>query len=241
MFSRIAVCLGLAISLYAQDGITRAQADAILQELRQIRALLERQNAQAAPPAPAPPQPQKASLKLDRREYMGSKDAPVTMVEFTDYQCPFCQRFHMNTFPEIKKNFIDTGKVKFYSVDMPLNFHPNAAKAAEAARCAGEQMRFWAMHDLLGANAAKLDLDSMTGFAKQIGLNTDAFRKCVESGKHAAAVQADLQEVSRVGATGTPTFLVGASTAEGVTGELIEGALPYPMFEQKLNSLLNAK
>jgi protein-disulfide isomerase len=239
MFKLIATSLVCVLSLYAQDGITRAQGDAILNELRQIRALLEKQNT-ARPPAP-PPKPTNITMNLEGREFLGSKDAPLTMVQFTDYQCPFCQRFHTTTFPEIKKNYIDTGKLRFYSRDLPLDFHPNAAKASEAARCAGEQKKFWPMHEILGANAARLDIESLTGFAKQLNLDADAFRKCIESGKHAAAVQNDAAEAARIGANGTPTFLVGRSTADGVIGELVEGALPYPMFDQKLKSLEAAK
>jgi protein-disulfide isomerase len=236
MVSRlVATSLLCVLSLSAQDGITRAQADAILNELRQIRVLLEKQNA-PRPPEP-PPKPTNISVNLQGREFLGSKDAPLTMVQFTDYQCPFCQRFHTMTFPEIKTNYIDTGKLKFYSLDMPLDFHPNAAKAAQAARCAGEQKKFWPMHEILGANAAKLDMESLTGFAKQLNLDTGEFRKCVESGKYTAAVQKDMAEAARVGANGTPTFLVGRTTPEGVTGELVEGALPYGMFDQKLKSL----
>src|ERR1700722_14637735 len=102
-----------------EDGITREQANQILDELRQIRQLLEEQTKPAAPPAP--PEPTKAKINVQGAEMLGSKDAPLTIVEFTDYQCPFCQRFHTTAFPEIKKNFIDTGKVRFYSRDMPLD------------------------------------------------------------------------------------------------------------------------
>jgi protein-disulfide isomerase len=232
MFAALLVC---ALSLTAEDGITRAQADAILNELRQIRTLLERQNAAKAPEPP--PQPATFSMNLEGRPFLGSKDAPLTMVQFTDYQCPFCQRFHTQIFPEIKKQFIDTGKLRFYSRDFPLGFHPNAPRAAQAARCAGDQNKFWEMHEILGANAAKLDMESVTGFAKQLNLDAEKFRSCIETGKYASAVQNDAAEASKYGANGTPSFLIGKSTPEGVTGELVEGALPYPVFESKLKSL----
>src|ERR1700757_2921831 len=114
------------------QGITREQADQILDELRQIKQLLEKQNKGAQGPA----EPAKAKLDMTGAQMLGSKDAPITMVEFTDYQCPFCQRFHTTVFNEIKKNYIDTGKVRFYSRDLPLDsMHPNAIRAAQAARC----------------------------------------------------------------------------------------------------------
>src|SRR5262245_41431233 len=130
--------LAFALPLAAQqnNGITQQQATEILNELRQIRMLLEKQ---AKPAGPPPEQITKARLNLEGVAMIGNKDAPITIVEFTDYQCPFCQRFHVTTFADLKKNYIDTGKVRFYSRDMPLDFHPNAMRAAQASRCAGDQ------------------------------------------------------------------------------------------------------
>ena len=139
-YARLAALpLALMLPLGAKDavkdeGITRQQADQILDELRQIRQLLEKQQAQA--PRPQEEQPTRAKLHLAGFAMLGSKEAPLTIVEFTDYQCPFCQRFHTTAFPELKKNYIATGKVRFYSRDMPLDFHPNAMRAGESARCA---------------------------------------------------------------------------------------------------------
>src|SRR5689334_8469131 len=113
-----------------QQGITRQQADQILQELRQIRQLLEKQGR---PAAQQEEQPTRAKVTdLSGVSMLGKKDAPITIVEYTDYQCPYCQRFHVSAYPEIKKNYIDTGKVRFYSKDLPLDFHPNAMRAAQA-------------------------------------------------------------------------------------------------------------
>src|SRR6476659_2383693 len=117
----------------SDEGITREQADAILSELKQIRTLLEKGQRVAAAPQPEPVV--KASLKIGTEPALGSKDAPLTMVEFTDYQCGFCRHFHLTTFPEIRKKYIDTGKVRFVTRDLPLDFHANAFPAAEAARC----------------------------------------------------------------------------------------------------------
>src|SRR6266704_1199611 len=127
-----ALPLVLWLPLGAQEqGISRQQADEILNELRQIRQLLEKQ---AKAPQPQGEQITRAKVNLDGFAMLGSKDAPLTMVEFTDYQCPFCQRFHVTSFPDLKKEYIDTGKVRFFSRDMPLDFHANAMRAAEAAR-----------------------------------------------------------------------------------------------------------
>ena len=221
------------------EGITREQADEILKELRQIRQLLEKQQARA--PQAQGEQVVKAKVNLEGFAMLGSKEAPLTIVEFTDYQCPFCQRFHTTAFPELKKNYIDTGKVRFYSRDMPLDFHPDAMRAAEAGRCAGEQGQFWQLRDVMGANPNKLDMDSLVADATDLKMDVKAFRACVESEKYKNAVQTDVMEAMKIGANGTPTFVIGKSTPDGVDGELVVGAQPYPMFEEKLKELGSAK
>jgi protein-disulfide isomerase len=218
-----------------EEGITREQANQILEELRQIRQLLEKQNKPQA--APGPPAPTKAKLNMTGSEMLGSKNAPLTIVEFTDYQCPFCQRFHTTAFPELKKNYIDTGKVRFYSRDMPLDsLHPNAIRAAQAARCASEQGQFWTLRDIMGSNPGKLDLDSLVADAAGLKMDVNKFRSCVESEKYKQAVQTDVLEAMKIGADGTPTFVIGKSTPEGVDGEVLVGAMPYEVFDRKLKS-----
>jgi len=239
-----ALPLVLLLPLGAQDaakdaGITRQQADQILNELRQIRQLLERQQAQA--PRPQEEQATRAKLNLAGFAMLGSKEAPLTIVEFTDYQCPFCQRFHTTAFPDLKKNYIDTGKVRFYSRDLPLDFHSNAMRAAQAARCASDQGQFWQLRDVMGANPNKLDMDSLVADAADLKMDVPAFRACVESEKYKNAVQTDVLEAMKIGASGTPTFVVGKSTPDGVDGDLVVGAQPYAMFDQKLKELGSAK
>ena len=222
------------------QGMTRAQGDAILNELRQIRQLLEKQNGGSA--ANRPPEPARAKLSLAGMQMLGSKDAPITMVEFTDYQCPFCQRFHTTVFNDIKKNYIDTGKVRFYSRDLPLDtMHPNALRAAEAARCAADQGQFWALRDIMGANPDKLDMNSILAGASSLKMDTAALKSCVESEKYKQAIQGDVLEAMKIGADGTPTFVIGKSTAEGVDGEVLVGAQPYIAFDQKLKQIEAAK
>ena len=246
-YARLAALpLALMLPLGAKDavevkdeGITRQQADQILDELRQIRQLLEKQQAQA--PRPQEEQPTRAKLNLAGFAMLGSKEAPLTIVEFTDYQCPFCQRFHTTAFGDLKKNYIDTGKVRFYSRDMPLDFHPNAMRAAEAARCASEQDQFWQLRDVMGANPDKLDMNSLVADAADLKMDLGTFRACVESEKYKNAVQTDVMEAMKIGASGTPTFVVGKSTPDGVDGEIVVGAQPYPMFDQKLKELGSAK
>ena len=215
-----------------EPGITRQQAQEILQELRQIRQLLERQQQPPAGP------PAKIKMNLEGAQMLGSKNAPITMVEFTDYQCPFCQSFHAQTFGQLKKNFIDTGKVRFFSRDLPLDsMHPDAMRAAEAGRCAADQGQFWKLRDVMGNHPDKLDLPSLLADAEFLKLDVTAFRVCVVSEKYKSDIQADMMEAMRVGADGTPAFVVGKTTPEGIEGDLLVGAQPYNTFELKLKSL----
>jgi len=219
-------------------GITSGQADQILDELRQIRQLIEQQTAAMAALAEknAPAGPTHAKLDLSGFQMLGSKDAPLTLVEFTDYQCPYCRQFHMNVFSELKKNYIDTGKVRFYSRDLPLDqIHPNAIRAAEAGRCAADQGQFWKMRDLMGANPDKLDLENLVAEAGTLQMDGKAFRTCVESQKYKQAVQTDVLEAMKIGAEATPTFVLGKSTAQGVDGQLIVGSQPYTEFVKQIS------
>src|SRR5262249_20248047 len=210
-FRALAAALALVLPLSAQqnnaaqqnNGITREMGKQILNELRQIRMLLEKQNKPNQPPPE--PAAARAKMVLDGVPMIGDKNAPITIVEFTDYQCPFCQRFHVTTFPELKKKYVDTGKARFFSRDMPLiELHSNAMRAAQASRCAGEQNQYWTLREWMSANPDKLGLDQIMNFASGLKLNADALRGCIESEKYKAPVQADVMEAMRIGATGTP-------------------------------------
>ena len=219
------------------EGISRQQADEILNELRQIRQLLEKQGEKGGPAAPT-----RAKLNLDGLPMLGRKDAPITVVEFTDYQCTFCRQFHMTVFNDLKKNLIDTGKVRFYSRDLPLDsIHPDAFRAGQAARCAGDQGQFWTMRDVMVTNPSKLDLESLLADAADLKMNVDAFRTCVQSQKYKEAVQTDVLEAMKIGAEATPTFVIGKSTPQGVEGELLVGAQPYTEFLKAFSKLDAAK
>jgi protein-disulfide isomerase len=220
-----------------QGGLTRQQGDQILQELRQIRQLLEKQQAKPAPQAQEDA-PTKAKItSLSGVSMLGSKNAPLTIVEFTDYQCPFCQQFHVTAFAQLKKAYIDTGKARFFSKDMPLDFHPNAMRAAMAARCAGEQGKFWELRDTMGANPNSLDMEHIVGFGADLKMDIRALRACIDGGKYKEPVQSDVLEAMKIGANGTPTFVVGKSVGDGVDGELVVGAMPFQMFDMKLKEL----
>jgi protein-disulfide isomerase len=231
MFMALALSLAAQVPAPKDEGITHQQAEQILDELRQIRQLLEQQAKTSAPKEEAP---KRAKLALQSAQMLGNKDAALTMVEFTDLQCPYCKQFYSTTFAELKKNYIDTGKMRFYSRDLPLDFHPDAMRAAQAGRCAAEQGQFWKMRDLMAADPDKLDMENLVADAGDLKLNVRAFRVCVESEKNKNAVQTDVLDALKIGADGTPAFVVGKSTPDGVDGELIIGALPYETFDEKL-------
>jgi protein-disulfide isomerase len=214
------------------------QNEEMLRELRAIRMLLEKLTAPQQ--AQAPPQPTTAKVTNLKGYVLGRPDAPLTMVEFTDLQCPFCRQFVTTSFDEIKKNWIDTGKLRYISRDFPLDFHAQAVPAARAARCAGEQGKFWEMRLGLMRNANLLTTDYIAKTASELKLEPKGFAACNASTKYDADIQAESAEGARLGVGGTPTFIMGRTTAAAVEGPMLVGALPYAQFDAKLKSLLDA-
>ena len=237
LISSIVLLCGAAV--FAQS-ITQQQADDILNELRAIRQTLERMGQppvpQPGPPAPAPDE--KVKLPDVTGVMMGRPDAPVTIIEYTDLQCPFCNRFATETFDLIKKAYINTGKVRFVTRDYPLEFHPFAMPAARASRCAGDQGRFWELRHLLVKNADKLSVDYIAESAKTLSLDMAVFASCMTSDRFDAAIQRDVKSAEAAGVSGTPSFLIGRSTAQGFEGTRIVGAQPYAVFDAQIQQLL---
>ncbi len=196
------------------------------------------QGAVSPTPAPTPTPAQPASeysvaIRADAPT-IGSKDAKVTMVEFSDFQCPFCKKFYDQTFSQIKKDYIDTGKVKFVYMHYPLDFHINAQKSGEAAECANRQGKFWEYHDLLFKNSQSdgsgLDLISLNKYAVEIGLNMARFNQCLNNGETAEIVKADMEAGKKAGVTGTPGF--------NINKKLVSGAQPFASFQKILDEAL---
>jgi protein-disulfide isomerase len=191
-----------------------------------------------APPPQAEPQPPSGPVEVTIGDayVLGDIDAPVTIVEFTDFQCPFCSRHYQQTFPQIIDSYVNEGLVRYVFKDFPLNsIHPQAFAAAEAARCAGDQDAFLEMHNLLfdrqGDWGNQEPTDTFIGYAGDLGLDTDQFGVCLSSGKYSEAVNADLQQGMELGVTGTPAFFLN--------GHLVSGAQPYELFVQAIESLIS--
>jgi protein-disulfide isomerase len=236
-----------SVTIDMPEGMTRDQADAILNELKQIHQLLQNQQAAAAAAKPAAQAAAPTAAPSDKVKMsvgqgwfaMGREDAPVTMVEFTDYQCPFCRRFETGSFAQLKRNYIDTGKVRFVSRDLPLDFHPNAAPAALAVRCAGEQHKFWEMHDaIMQDTATDLSTDSILKYGDKVGLDMIAFRACVAEKRFVAAIQKDSTDAGTLGISGTPGFFIARTAPDQMDGVRIVGAVPYAVFDSTIKNLL---
>ena len=209
----------------------------IIRELEEIKKFL-RSLGQPQPP-------QEATLNLADAPFRGEKNARLTLVEFSDYQCPFCARHVVQTLPQIINDYVKTGKLKYFRRDFPLeSIHPVAAKAAEAAHCAGEQGKYWEMHDRLVAHVRSLDAKSMPEHAKALGLDAARFRQCYDSGKYAARVRSDVADGLKAGVSGTPMFFLGPTTdnlANWKATRSLMGAVPYAEFREALESLLVGK
>jgi protein-disulfide isomerase len=223
------------------QGLSERQGEAILEELKQIRQLLERIEKQGGTAAPQrPKRPVSAKVSTTGKPSLGDPQAPVTLVEFTDYECPYCNRFFKTIWPKLVEDYVDTGKMRVVIKDLPLSFHKNARKAAQAAHCAGEQDAFWPMRDTLYRNARKLDADNLPEYAKTLSLDLEAFSTCLDSDRHLEAIDADAAEAKKAKITGTPSFVVGKTTENFIEGALIVGAQPYSVFQSRITAALGS-
>ncbi len=221
--------------------LSQEQGDAILQELKAIRQLLEKmgERAGAQPVAGRPAAPRTATVKIESDRYrLGADTAAVTVIEYTDYQCPYCRRFVQSTFPLLKRDYIDTGKVSWQVRDLPLGFHKEARKAAQAALCAGDQEHFWPMRDSLFRNSASLDIEQLKAYAAELGLDQDIFAQCLDGERHLARIDADAAAANQLRITGTPTFVIGKQVRGELHGNLIIGAQAPAVFAAEIQRVL---
>jgi protein-disulfide isomerase len=249
MRGRIVVVLAIYISIIQavtaqstdpQTSELRREVEAIKKEVSEIRKALDelRQSIQRSTPPPRPAAPAKVSVV--NKPALGKPDAPVTLVEFSDYQCPFCRRHVTSTFVELKKDYVDSGKVRYVYRDFPIDqIHPEARKAAEAAHCAGDQGKYWEMHEVLFAKQRQLKPEDLKVHAGAIGVDRATFDACLDQGKYAKAVNDDEAAGTSVGVTGTPTFFIGKTGADGtIEGTRLVGAQPMAAFRRVIDQLL---
>ncbi|MGH8522377.1 MAG: DsbA family protein [Gammaproteobacteria bacterium] len=204
---------------------------AIGRDIAEIKKLLQ---------PPHPIRPIDAVLEVGDAPLKGKKDAKLTLIEFSDYQCPFCRRHVETTLPQLEKDYIATGKLRYVFRDFPLeSIHAQAVKAAEAAHCAGEQGKYWELHDKLFANQKTLAPENLVAYAKAIGLEAGRFNECLESGKYAGKIKRGIAEGQKLGITGTPTLLLGRSAGDQVKEvKMMVGALPFALYKEEIEKLL---
>ena len=222
----------------------KAQQAAMQKDLSLIKNLLQallQQRPQAQQEQQNPLE--NASIAIAGRPAMGSASAKVTLVEVSDYHCPFCRRHTQQVFPQIQKDYVDTGKVRYVFVDYPIaQLHPDAAKAHEAANCAGEQGKFWEMHRSLFTNPPARDQAQFAVQAKAVGIDVNRFTACLGSGKYATPVRESVERIQDLGISGTPTTLVGLTPAGGgpmKIAKVVVGAQSYQAFRATIDAVLS--
>jgi len=209
-----------------------------LAEKGELASAYKQEEPQQQAPQQERPQPptEPVDIPIGSSFAVGDPNAPITIIEYTDFQCPFCVRHQQQTFPQIDANFIQNGDVYYVYKDFPLtSIHPQAVKASEAARCAGDQDAYSEMHSFLFANqqnwSGRGDVeDVFTGYADELGLDTAVFNQCLTSGEHEVEVMQNLEEGYNLGVGGTPAFFIN--------GNFLSGAQPYSVFEQAILSML---
>ena len=219
----------------------RNELETLKPDVREMRKLLDEMRQQ---PQQAPSTQNTAgtvTVSVGNGQALGNADAPVTIIEFSDYQCPFCRRHASTTLPELKKEYVDSGKVRYVYRDMPLDsIHPQARKAAEAAHCAGDQGKYWEMHDVLFSKQRQLMPDQLKEHATALGLDRMAFDACLDRGKYAKAVSEDEMAGRVAAAAKTPTFFIGRTRTDGtIEGMRMVGAHPLPAFRRVIDQLLD--
>lgn len=187
-----------------------------------VQPAAAQQAAQATPPF------KRYEVPVDDDPVIGPEDAPITLIEFSDFECPYCRRWHADVYGRIREEYSDQVRIVFR--DFPLtSIHPNAIPAAEAANCAGEQDKYWEFHDLL-FSGEDVSQDVYTGYAEELELDVEAFEECRQSGRQEDEVMEDYQYASGLGVRSTPTFFLN--------GIPIVGAQPYEVFKEVIEKEL---
>jgi protein-disulfide isomerase len=195
----------------------------------------------ATPRAVAQPR----DVVVDGAPVLGHDGARVTIVEFSDYQCPFCRRHSAQVLPELVRDYVKAGKVRYVFRDFPIaSLHPQAQRLHEAAHCGGDQDRYWQMHDRLFEDPRRTETSDLVAGARALGLDASRFERCLTAGTHAGTVRRALADGEKARVRGTPTFFIGLTEADGApirSPLLIVGAQPYSVFKDAIERLLAEK
>ena len=246
-FSGLIVGIIVAVAVaafFAGSHISDQNSNQLTQkDLDDAIAKLELKMMQQRLPTSQPQLP--AKISADDDPIIGNPEAPITIIEFSDFQCPFCARFHVQTLPSLMEEYIEQGKVKLVFRDFPIqNIHPNALPAAVAAECANDQEKFKGMHDLLFENQKQWSgletssaLSTFIQYAKDLQINEDEFRECLTEGKYLDEIRKDLEDGRNYGVSGTPGFFIGNDDIGYVE---LKGAQPFDSFKKVIDSQLGA-
>ncbi len=220
---------------------------AILKELRELKTLLASRPAAPAAPAAAPAAPRVNTigqpLTIAGSASRGDATAKLVLVEFSDFQCPFCGRYVKDTYSQIQREYVDTGKIRYVFRNLPLEgIHPFALGAAVAGECARAQGKFWEMHDRMFENQAALREPGLVASARALGMDGPAFEKCLKSEEPLKRVRQDLADAAKLGSNATPAFFLAVEDKDGQTRILqsIVGAKTFDSFKTSIDLLLNS-
>jgi len=236
------VAAGAAAAQPANDELTRLKDEVARLNVQQQQILasldeLKKMMRGPTPPALKPPQ----TMGLAGEPFKGDPTAKLAIIEYADFQCPFCRRFEHDIYPQIRDTYVKTGKLKYFHRDMPLAFHQGAMPAARAVHCATEQGKFWEMHDSLLGDAASLSAADIDERAGKLGLNVADLDKCISSDRFAEIIQRGITEANEMQISGTPTFIIGTLDAQGKVMSVkktVVGASPFEAFKAALDPLL---
>ena len=205
-----------------------------------VERLLDHHLAQPSEPKARAVPALTSPLLLQGEPVLGDPNAPLTIVEFSDFECSYCRRFHKQVMPQLKRDYIDTGLVRFVHKDLPLPYHPHALPAAAAARCAGEQNRYWELYSSLFNQQNCLGCKGVLAIAAEAELNTSKLQACMERESTFAQINTNRSEASLHNISATPTFVIGPTQSDGkLDGQVIEGALPWATFKSTIETALH--
>jgi protein-disulfide isomerase len=214
-------------------------------DVAEMKAMLQKLASQPRPPQPQQaqqPQPSRAEVAVDRAIIIGSDKAPAVMVEFCDLQCPWCARYHKETFPQVKRDYIDTGKLLYALIDNPLPMHPQARKAAEALHCAGSPDLGIELAQKLSGEK-DLSPPKLAEAAVAIGLDREDMTRCLNEGRYSVDVDRNMEATKKAGITGTPSFVIGFNPGAGkpVSGVVVRGFLTFEQLKPKIEDFLKGR
>ena len=236
---------GLGISAWTLSQVSglktelKAQTEKVATLTKEVEEIKKspnkRQNRKKEPP-------KEVMVSIDDDPMKGDPKATVTLIEFSDYQCPYCRKFHNEVLKKLQADYIDTGKVNYVFRDFPLGFHKKAIPAAVAANCAGDQGKYWLLNDYLFDNPRKLDPEQIIEAAKEMDLDHSKFEACMNNNNHEAEIKSDMSEGQKYGVRGTPSVFLGKSDGKKeFKGLYLRGFRPYDFYKAEIDKLLAQK